>query len=365
MVVKVVYDRGTASQLIHNHAPVPPEKWGSVGLPRPEDLKGIRMEVVNYHRPPLGTFHAKYLVVDRKIACINSNNVQDRPNIEMCLHLEGQVVESFYDVALFSWANKLDPPLPLLKRTPTHRDDYKFGEENEHLTCAPFLLFSRHSLLFTCRLIDKLFVLLDIESHFASAAALTPLEQQELEAQERGGAQPNGMFKSQSGDSSLLGQAARAAVAGSDEGVHGKDELIGMHPTLSSLDAADKSESSSSGNEIAGSDKIVDGNEGTNGGVRPDGCVDGYPSEHDLEHLQKRQKEHPDSEPGESANQSSYSSPSTSSSSSFPSSYPNSSTVSVGPGLLRSGKTSFASSRASNPIKGSKQLLRSRYGSFP
>lgn len=135
VVVKVVYDRGTPSQVLQNHSSVPPAKWDSVGLPKPEEIEGIQMEVLNYHRPVMGTFHAKYIVVDRKVACINSNNIQDRPNVEMCVHLEGPIVQSFYDVALFSWANKFEPPMPLLSSPPPPTTDYKFGDENDHLKC--------------------------------------------------------------------------------------------------------------------------------------------------------------------------------------------------------------------------------------
>ena len=62
----------------------------------------------------MGTFHAKYLIVDRRIACISSNNIQDRVNLEMNIHIEGAIVDSFYDMALLSWGEKMDPPLPLL-----------------------------------------------------------------------------------------------------------------------------------------------------------------------------------------------------------------------------------------------------------
>ena len=68
----------------------------------------------NYHRPIVGTFHAKYMVIDRRVACISSNNIQDRVNLEMNLHLEGPIVNAFYDMALLSWAEVMDPPLPLL-----------------------------------------------------------------------------------------------------------------------------------------------------------------------------------------------------------------------------------------------------------
>lgn len=73
----------------------------------------------------MGTFHAKFLIVDRKVALINSNNIQgefsglielmaDRPNLELMSHLEGPIVDSFYEVALHSWYNRLSPPLPCM-----------------------------------------------------------------------------------------------------------------------------------------------------------------------------------------------------------------------------------------------------------
>lgn len=54
--------------------------------------------------------------MDRKVVLINSCNIQDRPNLEMMTHLEGPVVDSFYDVALHCWYNKLEPPLPNISK---------------------------------------------------------------------------------------------------------------------------------------------------------------------------------------------------------------------------------------------------------
>lgn len=147
VVVKLMYDRGTPSQILKNHADVPAKGWQApeVGLPSQEELKNISMQVVNYHRPPLGTFHAKYLVVDRNVACLNSNNIQDRPNVEMMVQLEGPIVESFYDMALVSWANAMNPPLPLIAKPPNYSNvQYKFQKENDHLKCG--LLFSLFGL---------------------------------------------------------------------------------------------------------------------------------------------------------------------------------------------------------------------------
>jgi hypothetical protein len=54
------------------------------------------------------------MVVDRRIAIVQSNNIQDIDNMEMMCQFEGPIVDSFYDVALISWHNALKPPLPCL-----------------------------------------------------------------------------------------------------------------------------------------------------------------------------------------------------------------------------------------------------------
>ncbi|KZT57351.1 hypothetical protein CALCODRAFT_483286 [Calocera cornea HHB12733] len=117
-VVKLMYDRGTPKQVVENHTPVKPEDWGKVKLPSQEEIPGIDMEVINFHRPLLGTFHSKYMVVDRKVAVLSSNNIQDRPNVEMMIHLEGPIVDSFFDMALLSWHNKMVPGMPSLVHPP-------------------------------------------------------------------------------------------------------------------------------------------------------------------------------------------------------------------------------------------------------
>lgn len=116
IIVKVMWDRGpqTLADLFRCRKPVPPSMWESNGLPRKDEIPYLDMEILNYHRPLMGTFHAKLLLVDRQVALINSNNIQDRPNVEACTRLEGDIVNSIYDHALISWGNALQPPLPCL-----------------------------------------------------------------------------------------------------------------------------------------------------------------------------------------------------------------------------------------------------------
>ncbi|GFZ43593.1 hypothetical protein JCM24511_01313 [Saitozyma sp. JCM 24511] len=135
IVFKLMYDRGNPSQVINPHQAVDVKTYtgDKVKLPAPEEIPGIELEVQNYHVPPVGTFHAKYMVVDRKIAILNSNNIQDRVNVEMMTHIEGPIVQSFYDLALLSWSSAFHPPLPLLASPPSYpspltKDSFHFGQ---------------------------------------------------------------------------------------------------------------------------------------------------------------------------------------------------------------------------------------------
>lgn len=69
-------------------------------------------QAINFHKPLLGTLHAKFMVVDRKIAVIESNNMEYNDNMEMMSHLEGPIVDSIYDTALITWDNAFRPRLP-------------------------------------------------------------------------------------------------------------------------------------------------------------------------------------------------------------------------------------------------------------
>lgn len=102
-----------------NHLQVSPAEFadpnGKIRIPHPDELPNVDIEVINFHLPLFGTFHSKYMVVDRKIAIVQSNNIQDIDNLEMMTQWEGPIVDSFYEVALISWHNALKPPLPRLK----------------------------------------------------------------------------------------------------------------------------------------------------------------------------------------------------------------------------------------------------------
>lgn len=66
VVVKLMYDRGTPKQLVKPHQFVQPAEYTGprVELPAPNEIPGVDLEVMNYHNPPVGTFHAKYCEFD-------------------------------------------------------------------------------------------------------------------------------------------------------------------------------------------------------------------------------------------------------------------------------------------------------------
>ncbi|KAJ5587823.1 uncharacterized protein N7459_003588 [Penicillium hispanicum] len=116
IIMKMVYDRGDPRQVMENRLTVPEDQYsgGKVRLPSPKEIPNVDLEVINFHRPVFGTFHSKFTVIDRQIALLQSSNIQDNDNLEMLAHIEGPIVDGFYDSALLSWGKPLAPPLPLL-----------------------------------------------------------------------------------------------------------------------------------------------------------------------------------------------------------------------------------------------------------
>ncbi|KAI8949054.1 phospholipase D/nuclease [Xylaria longipes] len=116
IVMKIIYDRGSPRQVFDPHYIVPESEYtgGAVKLPPAKDIPYVDLQVINFHQPVLGTFHAKYMIVDRRIGILQSDNIQDNDNLEMMVQVEGPIVDSLYDVAMISWHKKLDPPMPCL-----------------------------------------------------------------------------------------------------------------------------------------------------------------------------------------------------------------------------------------------------------
>ncbi|RSL43271.1 hypothetical protein CEP54_015145 [Fusarium duplospermum] len=99
VMVKIMYDKPSLGNIFNSHQWVKPKTFSSssIQLPAPEEVPFLDVEVMSLHRLVLGTLHAKFCIVDRKMAAIMSNNVEDNDNMEMMTHLEGPVLPSYED----------------------------------------------------------------------------------------------------------------------------------------------------------------------------------------------------------------------------------------------------------------------------
>ncbi|KAJ2979021.1 hypothetical protein NQ176_g3500 [Zarea fungicola] len=104
-----MYDAAGLSNLSDSHRRLNQKSYTakSVGLPAPEEIPFVDLEVMNVHTIPLGTLHSKFCVVDGKFATVMSNNMADNDNLEMMVHLEGPIVEGIRDTAIFTWFERL------------------------------------------------------------------------------------------------------------------------------------------------------------------------------------------------------------------------------------------------------------------
>lgn len=134
VVVKIMFDKAGAAQFVNPRQLVKPEVYSGekIQLPHPSEIPNLDFEVISYHKPLLGTLHAKFMVVDRKVAVIESNNTEDNDNMEMMTHLEGPIVDSIYDTALVTWGNELRPPLPSAN-TPAAAGGVRADQQQEPL----------------------------------------------------------------------------------------------------------------------------------------------------------------------------------------------------------------------------------------
>ncbi|KAM0328186.1 hypothetical protein ACHAQA_005593 [Verticillium albo-atrum] len=116
VVVKVMYDRGAMKQVYTPHYDVGEKEFTDpqVALPPRAEIPNVDLQVLNYHKPMLGTFHSKFMLVDRRIGLVQSNNIQDNANLEMAVQMEGPIVDSLYDMALITWSMSLGRGMPMI-----------------------------------------------------------------------------------------------------------------------------------------------------------------------------------------------------------------------------------------------------------
>lgn len=90
----------------------PPSKWRSLGLPPPEDLKGLDLQVKSLFVLPFSVMHPKFVILDRQRVLLPSCNLSWEIWLECCLPLTGPIVNSFVRFWQHTWGRNDWADLP-------------------------------------------------------------------------------------------------------------------------------------------------------------------------------------------------------------------------------------------------------------
>ena len=81
----------------------PPSRWCSLGLPPPEDVQGLDLQVKSLFILPFSVMHPKFVIIDRQRVLLPSCNLSWESWLECCLPLSGPIVTSFVRFWEYSW----------------------------------------------------------------------------------------------------------------------------------------------------------------------------------------------------------------------------------------------------------------------
>jgi len=69
----------------------PSSEWVKLGLPHPEELRGLNMLVKSIFVLPFSVMHPKFVLVDRQRSFVPSCNVSWESWFEGCIEMEGEI----------------------------------------------------------------------------------------------------------------------------------------------------------------------------------------------------------------------------------------------------------------------------------
>jgi phosphatidylserine/phosphatidylglycerophosphate/cardiolipin synthase-like enzyme len=100
--VRIIVDNGNFKNFISTGVRIIPKTKFSAELGLDIDPE---MDVMakSIHKQFLGTMHAKFMLVDHRIAVLSSNNIQDRSNLELAVSLSGDICTGFSNIFWRLW----------------------------------------------------------------------------------------------------------------------------------------------------------------------------------------------------------------------------------------------------------------------
>ncbi len=110
--------RSLFQKLFHTSSPAgyiyPPLQWVSkLGLPSPEELQGLDLQVKSIFIRPFSVMHPKFVIIDRRFALLPSCNLSWETWLECCLPLTGPIVSSLLQFWRYTWGRNDFSVLPV------------------------------------------------------------------------------------------------------------------------------------------------------------------------------------------------------------------------------------------------------------
>ena len=90
----------------------PSSRWCSLGLPPPEDVQGLDLQVKSLFILPFSVMHPKFIIIDRQRVLVPSCNLSWESWLECCLPLTGPIVNSFVRFWQSTWGRNDWTDLP-------------------------------------------------------------------------------------------------------------------------------------------------------------------------------------------------------------------------------------------------------------
>ena len=92
----------------------PSSKWTSLGLPSPEMLDGLDLQVKSLFFWPFSVMHPKFVIIDRQRALLPSCNLSWKSWLECCLPVSGPAVSVLLEFWHNIWGRNDLPALPVM-----------------------------------------------------------------------------------------------------------------------------------------------------------------------------------------------------------------------------------------------------------
>eukprot|EP00026_Physarum_polycephalum_P003289 Phypoly_transcript_03299.p1 GENE.Phypoly_transcript_03299~~Phypoly_transcript_03299.p1 ORF type:complete len:737 (+),score=104.43 Phypoly_transcript_03299:201-2411(+) len=136
VLIKIIWGRPTFHHRKNTH-----KEKVKLAIPTPTECPFIDIETMDGNKMPLGAFHVKYLLVDRKMILLTSSNIQGKRNVEFVAHMEGKIVDSYYNLFQKQWGLEFVPPLYLTNVPAPPKSNFPFGKEVH----GPCIFHSEHA----------------------------------------------------------------------------------------------------------------------------------------------------------------------------------------------------------------------------